>query len=227
MISVCLCDPQPVVRQGLEAMLADSAELVLRGFCAGLDEVAELVEREQADVLILDRSFGMHPVLETLAEVRSLYPKTAVVLWAATISDVECFRALQAGARGIMKKTIAPATLAECLLSVARDELWTENLYSLRDSALDRPRGRPLTPREQQVAALVSKGMKNREIGEALGIATGTVKIHLMHIFEKTGIRDRFELALEGLRLATERRGREAGRERAQADAEPSEASLA
>jgi hypothetical protein len=44
--------------------------------------------------------------------------------------------------------------------------------------------------------------MKNREIAETLGIATGTVKIHLMHIFEKTGIRDRFELALRGLRMA-------------------------
>jgi DNA-binding NarL/FixJ family response regulator len=49
--------------------------------------------------------------------------------------------------------------------------------------------------------------MKNREIAEALEIATGTVKIHLMHIFEKTGIRDRFELALHGLRLATARDG--------------------
>ena len=72
------------------------------------------------------------------------------------------------------------------------------------DSPLRRPRTRPLTPREQQVAELVSKGMKNREIAEALSIATGTVKIHLMHIFEKTGIRDRFELALHGLRLACE-----------------------
>jgi DNA-binding NarL/FixJ family response regulator len=70
---------------------------------------------------------------------------------------------------------------------------------------LEQPRNRPLTPREVEVAALVSKGMKNREIAESLGIATGTVKIHLMHIFEKTGIRDRFELALRGLRNATEK----------------------
>jgi DNA-binding NarL/FixJ family response regulator len=70
---------------------------------------------------------------------------------------------------------------------------------------LEQPRNRPLTPREVEVASLVSKGMKNREIAESLGIATGTVKIHLMHIFEKTGIRDRFELALRGLRSATEK----------------------
>jgi two-component system nitrate/nitrite response regulator NarL len=51
-----------------------------------------------------------------------------------------------------------------------------------------------------QVIELVERGMKNKEIGEALGIQTGTVKIHLKHIFEKTGIRGRYGLALNGLK---------------------------
>jgi DNA-binding NarL/FixJ family response regulator len=57
-----------------------------------------------------------------------------------------------------------------------------------------------LTPREVQVMDLVERGYKNKEIGEALGIRTGTVKIHLKHIFEKTGIRGRYGLALSGLK---------------------------
>lgn len=209
-IRVCLCDPQPVVRQGLEAMLADAPEFELRGFCERIDEVGALAAKETPDILILDRGFGMQPALDALATVRSRSPETAVVLWAASISDVESFRAMQAGARGIMKKTIELEALSDCLRSVARNELWTENLSGSSEASLERPRSRPLTPREQEVAALVSQGLKNREIAERLGIATGTVKIHLMHIFEKTGIRDRFELALQGLRIATER---EAGRE--------------
>ena len=63
-------------------------------------------------------------------------------------------------------------------------------------------RPRALTPREQEIIALVARGLKNREIAAALSIATGTVKIHIMHIFEKTGIRDRFELAMYGLKMA-------------------------
>ena len=129
------------------------------------------------------------------------------MVWAATITDLECFRVLQAGARGILRKTASHDVLFHCLQAVARKELWTENLFGSPDSPLDRPRNRPLTPREQEVSELVSKGMKNREIAESLSIATGTVKIHLMHIFEKTGIRDRFELALHGLRLACEQEG--------------------
>jgi DNA-binding NarL/FixJ family response regulator len=57
-----------------------------------------------------------------------------------------------------------------------------------------------LTSRELQVMDLVERGFKNKEIAVNLGIQTGTVKIHLKHIFEKTGIRGRYGLALSGLK---------------------------
>ena len=57
-----------------------------------------------------------------------------------------------------------------------------------------------LTPREIQVMELVEQGYKNRQIAEELGIGIGTVKIHLKHVFEKTGARDRHQLALNRLR---------------------------
>ena len=57
-----------------------------------------------------------------------------------------------------------------------------------------------LTFREQQVAELVEHGLKNKEIARSLGICPGTVKIHLKHIFEKTGVRGRYGLALSGLK---------------------------
>jgi DNA-binding NarL/FixJ family response regulator len=62
------------------------------------------------------------------------------------------------------------------------------------------PRQPRLTQRELQVASLVEQGLRNRDIARELGIQTGTVKIHLRHIFEKTGVRGRFSLALNALR---------------------------
>jgi two-component system nitrate/nitrite response regulator NarL len=56
-----------------------------------------------------------------------------------------------------------------------------------------------LTAREAQVVELVEQGLKNKEIARSLGIRPGTVKIHLRHIFEKTGVRGRYGLALSGL----------------------------
>ena len=58
-----------------------------------------------------------------------------------------------------------------------------------------------LTPREKEIVHHVCGGLKNKEIAEALTITPGTVKVHLMHIFEKTGVKDRFELAVLGRRL--------------------------
>jgi DNA-binding NarL/FixJ family response regulator len=63
-----------------------------------------------------------------------------------------------------------------------------------------KPRRSQLTAREHQIAELVEHGLKNRDIARALGIQTGTVKIHLKHIFEKTGVRGRYGLALSSLR---------------------------
>jgi DNA-binding NarL/FixJ family response regulator len=83
---------------------------------------------------------------------------------------------------------------------VAAGQTWMEDSI-LQDQ--ERPGGvakSRLTAREQEIAELVEKGLKNREIARTLGIQTGTVKIHLKHIFEKTGCRGRYGLALNGLR---------------------------
>ncbi len=205
MVSVCLCDPQPVVQRGLEGLLERNDQFELLAASSQLARIDHLMSSCSPDVLIMERSFGMHAALEAITHLKQTHPRLKVVVWASQISDIECFRLLQAGARGILKKTASPELIFHCLQRVAEGRLWTEDLHNSPQNSLEQPRNRPLTPREAEVAALVSRGMKNREIAETLGIATGTVKIHLMHIFEKTGIRDRFELALRGLRSATEK----------------------
>ena len=163
-ISVCLCDPQPVVRQGFEAMLAGSDEFVLQGACEELSQAVALAEGERPDVLIVDRSFGMQPVLEVVAAVSARCSDTVVVIWASNISDVECFRALQSGVRGVMKKTIELDSLRDCLRSVARKQLWTENLSEAGDLDLQSQRSRPLTPpREGSRRARLQRSQEPRD----------------------------------------------------------------
>ena len=92
------------------------------------------------------------------------------------------------------------ATLVACLRAVASGANWMEDAL-FRDAPRAEGYARSeLTPREQQVLDLVEGGMKNREIARELGIRPGTVKIHLKHIFEKTGVRGRYGLALNNIR---------------------------
>ena len=202
MITVCACDPQPITLEGLRSALESCEDIKYVGGAHTLLHGLGLLERFFPNIVLVDRGFGAKPVLDWIAASHVRYPQTQAVLWASVISDVECFRSLQVGSRGILKKAAPLPAILHCLRTVAAGQIWTENLYLSHPPRDGKARARPLTRREQQVVSLVAQGLKNREIASALSIATGTVKIHIMHVFEKTGIRDRFELAMYGLKLA-------------------------
>jgi DNA-binding CsgD family transcriptional regulator len=104
------------------------------------------------------------------------------------------------GVRGILRKTLPPETLLRCLTRVNEGELWFEK--SLTDSIMS-ARRYSLTRREGQLVSLLSQGLKNKEIATALTISEGTVKVYLSRLFQKLGVKDRFELALYGLKNLT------------------------
>jgi DNA-binding NarL/FixJ family response regulator len=79
--------------------------------------------------------------------------------------------------------------------------VWIENSTPESNGNSERRSSPRLTPREKEIVHHVCGGLKNKEIAGQLSITAGTVKVHLMHIFEKTGVKDRFELAVQGRRL--------------------------
>jgi two-component system nitrate/nitrite response regulator NarL len=157
---------------------------------------------------MLDKAFGIQAILEWLGGLRAEAGAgtfagglpTGIVVWGVSVTEAEALRFLQAGARGILRKTAGIPAVVACLRTVAAGRSWMEDCV-FRDSARsDRYPRSELTAREQQVLELVEQGFKNKEIAQDLGIRPGTVKIHLKHIFEKTGVRGRYGLALSGLR---------------------------
>src|SRR5262249_30875055 len=114
--------------------------------------------------------------------------------------EAEALRLMQAGAHGVIRKTADVTSLLACLRTVSVGTTWTEDALLAKGDRPLRSTRANLTPREQEVVELVEQGLKNKDIGLTMGIRPGTVKIHLKHIFEKTGIRGRYGLALSGLR---------------------------
>jgi two-component system, NarL family, nitrate/nitrite response regulator NarL len=198
---VCVCDTQPVTAEGVRTLLTGSAEMRFTESADSLAQALDLVRRTAPDVLMLDKAFGMQAILEWLIDIKESAEKpTAIVIWGVSISEAEALRYLQAGARGILRKTAGIPVVLACLRTVALGRSWMEDCV-FRDSARsDRYPRSELTAREQQVLELVEQGHKNKEIANELGIRPGTVKIHLKHIFEKTGVRGRYGLALSGLK---------------------------
>jgi DNA-binding NarL/FixJ family response regulator len=140
-------------------------------------------------------------VFEFIADVKNPAGKCQAVLWVHDLADVDCFRALRCGARGILKKTFPVTALIECLRAVARGDVWIEGSPEPSADGSDRRTAPRLTPREKQIVQQICEGLKNKEIAQTLSITAGTVKVHLMHIFEKTGVKDRFELAIQGRKM--------------------------
>jgi DNA-binding NarL/FixJ family response regulator len=151
--------------------------------------------------MLVDHTAGLKMVFQFIADVKSTWPRCQPVLWVTDLAEIDCFRALQVGARGVLKKTLPVGSLIECLLSVGQGNVWIEGSVDQAPLGFERRTTPRLTPREREIVQQVCGGLKNKEIAEALSITPGTVKVHLMHIFEKTGVKDRFELAIHGRKL--------------------------
>ncbi len=200
MNSVAVCDTEPIAIEGLRSLLESAERSRIVAAETSLADGMAAVEELRPSVLFLDKSFGMQAVLDWLKALRGARYRTAVVVWSRLITESEALRFLQAGAAGVVRKTASLETLLSCLDTVTSGATWMdEQMITGSDRAIHHLRS-PLTARELQVMELVEHGLKNKDIAVELGIRTGTVKIHLKHIFEKTGIRGRYGLALTGLR---------------------------
>lgn len=198
--TVVVCDTQPITAEGLRTLLAAAGDLEFRASLNSLETATQLVAARPPDVVVVDKGFGMRIVLDWIHDLKLADAAPAVMVWGVSMTEAEALRLLQAGAKGIVRKTAALDSILNCLRTVASGKSWMEDSV-FRDSA--RPERYPrseLTPREHQVLEMVEQGFKNKEIALELGIRPGTVKIHLKHIFEKTGVRGRYGLAISGLK---------------------------
>lgn len=201
-LSVFACESQPIVLEGLAKVVSECGDLEYLGSAPSLTETLEALRQLHPDIVLIDQSPGLKVVFQFISDARSTSASCQPILWVNDLAEIDCFRALQLGARGILRKTLPVHSVVECLRSVGGGNVWIEN--SLSDhvlGSLDRRSTPRLTPREKEIVHHVCGGLKNKDIAEALAITAGTVKVHLMHIFEKTGVKDRFELAVHGRRM--------------------------
>ncbi len=201
-ITLYVCESQPIVIEGLKRTIEGHDDLELIGASLSVNEAMDSIAALQPNIVLLDQSMGNKAAFELIPKIRLRSLHSHTVLWVTTVTEVESFRALQTGVRGILKKTLPVESIVDCLRAVGRGNIWIENSISNQVVGFLNRRNLPrLTPREYEIVALICRGMKNKQIADALSITIGTVKVHLMHIFEKTGVKDRFELALEAHKL--------------------------
>ena len=210
MIRVLLVDDEKSVRSGIRELLALREDLTVVGEAAGGAEAIAMAREFRPEVMLPDVRMPGVGGLEVLSRLREegILPPTVML---TTFDDDEVLlRAIRAGARGVLLNNVTLERLADVVHVVARGgtlmrpaitdrvERGAERLVP----ALSELEGtEELTPRELQVLRLVAGGYSNREIGEVLAKAEGTVKNQVSTVIAKLGVRDRTRAVLKGLEL--------------------------
>lgn len=183
-------------------MLSEASEFELLSTCASMTALMEIMNSQQPEIILMDLTSEV--TFGALSEMKGAMLNCKIVLWVYSISTELAFQAMGLGVRGILRKTLPTELILKCLEKVRDGEMWFEK--ALTDSFLSAKRV-ALTQREGQLVSLISRGLSNKEIVAALLISEGSVKIYLSRLYQKLGVKSRFELALFGLKNLTTGQG--------------------
>lgn len=203
---IVVADDHAVLRESLSLLLHTQPDFEVVGTAADGNQALRLVQEQQPDVLVLDLFMPNGDGFEVLRTLDRAGARAAAVVLTASDNQPDYVQVVRLGARGLVLKGDDPEKLFAAIRSVAAGELaFADDIAQqvLGAMAVEREMETAsmarLSERERQVAYLVARGLKNRQIAGELSISENTVKRHLQSIFSKTGARDRLELAVLAL----------------------------
>nr|WP_251067742.1 MULTISPECIES: response regulator transcription factor [Corynebacterium] len=198
-IRVLLADDHEIVRLGLRSVLEGAEDIDVVGEVATAEAAVSAAQAGGIDVILMDLRFGagvegtrVMGGAEATAQIRSAMatpPKVLVVTNYDTDADI--LGAIEAGAVGYLLKDAPPQELLAAVRSTAEGDSALSPIVADRLMTRVRTPRTSLTPRELEVLQLVAAGASNRQIGQDLMLSEATVKSHLVHIYDKLGVRSR------------------------------------
>ena len=196
-----LVDDHPMLRRGLADLLSIENDVVVVAEANHGQEALDYLKTNSVDLIVLDHNMPVLNGIETLKRIRELGIEVKVLLFTVSDHGKDVQEALQLGADGYLLKDMEPEEIINDIRKILRDELViSPALAPILARVMRKPTrtdsGFELTERELQVVEMIAQGMSNKMIGNKLGIAESTVKVHVKHILSKIGLRTRVEVAV-------------------------------
>ena len=192
MIRILIVDDHPVVRTGLQGMLAGEADLDVVGEATDGQEALDKAVLLHPDVVLMDLRMPNLDGVGATQRIRSRLPATQVLILTTYDTDGDILRAIDAGAVGCLLKDAPRDDLFRAVRAAARGEsTLAPAVLALLLNRMRTPAAETLSSREVEVLTLVAEGAANKEVARTLYISETTVKTHLSHIFTKLGVDDR------------------------------------
>ena len=202
-LRLLIIDDHPLFRKGAAQIIAMADEFTLVGEASGGVAGIEMARRHKPDVILLDLNMRDMSGLEVLATLREDLPDTRIVMLTVSDEASDLVGALRAGADGYLLKEMEPEELLAKLREAAAGQFTlTARLTHLlarslrEDSRPRRPEEAGLTEQEMRILELIAGAKSNKVIARELGIAEGTVKVHVKHLLKKLNLRSRVEAAV-------------------------------
>jgi len=210
-IKVLLVDDHQLIRDGIQSMLENTADLEVIGSVPSGEDSINQVRENRPDVILMDIMMGGMTGIEATRWVKDFDSTIKVILLTMEISRDYVSAGIKSGVDGYLPKDVDKETLLEALRTVYRGgrffndaimKLVFEDFYSHEKlKSKDKKLPNDLTKREYEVLGLVAAGKTNKELAEGLFISTKTVETHKTHIMEKLGLKNTTELVKYAIRV--------------------------
>jgi len=197
-IRILTVDDHPLFRNGIAALLASQPDMQLVAEGANGREAVRQFRAHRPDVTLMDLQMPEMSGLEATIAIRAEFPDARIIVLTTYAGDVQVLRALQAGARGYLLKTLVDTELLATIRSIhsGKKALSAEASHQLAEHATDEA----LTPAEVEVLRLIAGGNANKQIADRLSVTEDTIKGRVKNILSKLGANDRTHAAIIGMR---------------------------
>ena len=198
-IKVLVADDHEIVRQGLKTIISECLDLSVVGEAENGNQVLKIVKKTKVDVVLLDFDMPGKNGLDTLVELKALYPKLPVMILSIFPEDHYGTRFLKAGASGYLQKSSATDQLIDAIRKVFNggkfiSSALTDKLVTGLNKDNEQFLHESLTDREFQVFRLLSTGKKLKEIADELCLSINTISPYRSRILQKMDLKNNADI---------------------------------
>ena len=199
MIHILIADDHTIVRKGLKELVEYTKEIVVIAEAKNSAEVMNQMSAVQFDVVVLDINMPGRSGLETLKEIRKLYPNIPVLILSMYPEEQYAVRVIRSGAAGYLTKDSAPEELINAIKIVAGGKKYinikiAEQLVKHFDQSIDKPAHEVLSDREYEIMLKIASGMTITEIANDLSLSVKTISTYKSRLMQKIDLKNTNEL---------------------------------
>jgi DNA-binding NarL/FixJ family response regulator len=210
MTRIAIVEDNKVIRESLMEFVKTDTECECVFVCATAEQALKEIPKRQVDIVLMDIQLPDISGIECTARLKQLLPAVQIIMVTVYEDTERIFKALRAGACGYLLKRCTPEELISAIHEVQLGgapmsrEIARKVIVSFQEPVTTAAEVEGLSPREREILELLAVGFPNKQIADRVGLADGTVRWHLRHVYNKLHVRSRTEAALKFLSTKNE-----------------------